>query len=395
MAAILNERSQYVDADGKPLLGGKVFIGKVGLDPVANPEDIFSNPGLTTPLLNPQPINALGMTTAQIYVEGRYSLRVEDKDEVQHQQSLTVGTEAGAGNALILFDVSGTNAISAKASPTITEYVNGQEYRFQVPSANTGQMSLNIDLVGFKDITDSLVGLATAGQWISVYFNSTTDKFYTASTDNFASPRPFGNTTPNTIKATTAEFTTSIKKTGGAVIITLGDTETLDNSDVKIPTNNTVLEAIAKAGVLQTVQTDFGTLAITSANIPDTTTVPQSTEGAEFMTQPITPKNAASTLYIEVHISGSCDSADSQIGALFKDSATSAIAGCHVNQSTGNQVGNMSFNKKIVAGSTSVQTFRVRCGGVTGTYRFNGNDSGVQSLGGISQSSIKITEVGP
>jgi len=174
MAAISNERSQYVDANGKPLLGGKIFIGKVGLDPVLNAEDIFSNPQLTTPLANPQIINSLGMATFQIFVKGRYSLKVEDVNAVQQQQSLTVGTEPGSAGPIILSNVSGTNAITATASPTITEYVNGQEYRFQALTDNTAQMSLDIDGIGAKDIAD---GVTKAGQWLSLYFNSVADNF--------------------------------------------------------------------------------------------------------------------------------------------------------------------------------------------------------------------------
>lgn len=177
MAAIFNERSQYVDANGKPLLGGKVFIGKVGLEPIDNPEAIFANPALSIPLDNPQDIDALGRTVNQIYVAGQYSIRVEDKDEGQNLLSLVVGVEPESGGVISLIDVQGFNAITAKASPPITAYVDKQEYLLTAEANNTLPMTLNINNVGIRSIEDSNIGLVKAGQIMSLIFNGFTDVF--------------------------------------------------------------------------------------------------------------------------------------------------------------------------------------------------------------------------
>ena len=50
MPAFIDENTQFSDSGGIPLAGGEVFIGKVGLDPVLNPEPIFSDRALTIAL---------------------------------------------------------------------------------------------------------------------------------------------------------------------------------------------------------------------------------------------------------------------------------------------------------------------------------------------------------
>lgn len=294
MAAIFNERSQYEDTQGRPLAGGKIFFGKVGLDPKLNPENIFSNPELTAALANPQILDTLGRATNQVYIEGRYSLRIEDVNELQIQETLIVGVDPGTSGPIILGNVQGTNALTATASPTITEYVNGQEYRLQVLTANTLQMSLNIDTVGVKNITDSLDGLVIAGQWLSVYFNSVNDVFDTASTRNLASPAPIGNETPNAIDGTIIKASTrlegilgstnpaaitgtvikantSFQGNGGAIITQFDNGTVNTNSPTRGVTQLAVKTWAAQKGAKAIIQGDIATGAIGQGELKTTT----------------------------------------------------------------------------------------------------------------------------
>jgi hypothetical protein len=56
MSQVFDEHEQHIDpTTGKLLVGGKVYIGVVGLDPKLNPKDVFDNRSLTAPPLG-QPI---------------------------------------------------------------------------------------------------------------------------------------------------------------------------------------------------------------------------------------------------------------------------------------------------------------------------------------------------
>jgi hypothetical protein len=94
MATILNEQAQYVDASGKPLVGGSVYIGDVGADPVLNPKAIFSDRAMTSALANPQTLDANGRTANKIWTDGKYSLQVNDINGVQVFQDIDRGESA-------------------------------------------------------------------------------------------------------------------------------------------------------------------------------------------------------------------------------------------------------------------------------------------------------------
>lgn len=160
MSARIDERTQFVDASGKPLVGGFIYIGTVDLDPVLNPKSIFSDRELTTALANPQTLDSFGRSTNKIWFSGKYSMKIEDSDNAQFLEDLDAGSIEEVGNT-ILTDVLGANTITANAVNTITSYVDGQTYIFTAVSNNTGATTLNIDSLGAKSIkknyTDELI----------------------------------------------------------------------------------------------------------------------------------------------------------------------------------------------------------------------------------------------
>lgn len=143
MASLLDEDPPYSDSGGIPLVGGKIFIGLVNLDPVLNPKNIFSDPELTNALANPQTINADGRATFRIFTDGEYSLKVEDINGGQHLQQLRRG-EAPGGQTVNLTNVQGTDNITADASPAITSLVDQTQYLLQAIGANGGAVTLKI-----------------------------------------------------------------------------------------------------------------------------------------------------------------------------------------------------------------------------------------------------------
>lgn len=83
--AIANPFPFFYDRYGRPLTGGKVYLGEAGEDPELAPVDAFFDVDLT--LAAAQPINVIGGlmsrdgSPARVFVdEGTYSIRVRDAD---------------------------------------------------------------------------------------------------------------------------------------------------------------------------------------------------------------------------------------------------------------------------------------------------------------------------
>ena len=148
----------------------------------------------------------------------------------------------------------------------------------------------------------------------------------------------------------------------------------------------------AYGAVLQVVNYQTGTLSTGTTTIPNDNTIPQNTEGTEFMTLAITPKSAANKLKIVVTAVISISTGQVGCVALFQDSTANAIAAVSnsvvaVNSQT------ITFTHYMTSGTTGSTTFKVRIGpGAAATVSFNGI-GGTQVLGGVCASSITIEEI--
>lgn len=148
--------------------------------------------------------------------------------------------------------------------------------------------------------------------------------------------------------------------------------------------------------VVQIVNTQTASSATGTTILPFDNTIPQITEGTEFMTLAVTPTNASSTLKIDVvcHlVSGTVNQWSSV--ALYQDSTANALnAGAGFNPTAGGGVP-IVITHYMTAGTTSATTFRIRGGpNAAATVTFNGN-AGAGIFGGVYFSSITITEYGP
>jgi hypothetical protein len=156
-------------------------------------------------------------------------------------------------------------------------------------------------------------------------------------------------------------------------------------------------KVIIRGEVAQTVNTTDGAVATGTTVLPYDDTIPQITEGDEYMTRAITPTNASSTLKIDVvcHLSHSTN-AQSMAAALFQDATANALASAvaaKVDQT--NSRACVVFTHYMTAGTTSATTFRIRGGNNgAGTTTFNGS-GGTRLHGGVLSSSITITEFLP
>ncbi len=160
-------------------------------------------------------------------------------------------------------------------------------------------------------------------------------------------------------------------------------------------TNCTGLPASGLAGqspVIQRVYTQTGTMATGTGAIPFDNTIPQISEGTEFMTLAITPTNASNILEIKVGLQFSANAVSNIIWALFKDATANALSSAWFSQTIIGAVDFGTLTHTMVAGTTSSTTFRVRIGATAGaTLTFNGYIS-ASHLGGSLNSNIVITE---
>jgi hypothetical protein len=146
--------------------------------------------------------------------------------------------------------------------------------------------------------------------------------------------------------------------------------------------------------VLQSVNSQTGAVATGSTTIPFDDTIPQNTEGTEFLSVSITPTKSTSKLLIQVVIVLSASTGNQFLAcALFQDSTANSLAvtNTYNNQATGTS--QLTLNYYMTAGTTSLTTFKVRAGGsAAGTFTLNGS-SGTRYYGGVTASSINIMEL--
>jgi hypothetical protein len=197
--------------------------------------------------------------------------------------------------------------------------------------------------------------------------------------------------------------------TGTSPLTTKGDLFTFStvNARLGVGANGTVLTAdsaeatglkwasSASSKFIQTVSTQTGAVATGSTAVPLDDTIPQNTEGTQFMSLSITPTSATNRLLIQVVANVTAASINALTTSLFVDSTADALATTYaVNRAAGDNFP-IVFNHNMVAGSTSAMEFKVRCGGDGGaTVTFNGS-GGVRRFGGVFASSITITEYTP
>lgn len=151
--------------------------------------------------------------------------------------------------------------------------------------------------------------------------------------------------------------------------------------------------ALATGVPVQMVGTTFSAVATGSTVIPNDDTIPQNTEGDQYMTQVITPKSTTNVLVIQCLAMMSHTAATAfLIGALFQDATANALAASAPLQTTATGICMVPVTHIMTAGTVSATTFKIRLGANgAGTTTFNGQ-SGGRYFGAIAKSSMIITE---
>lgn len=145
--------------------------------------------------------------------------------------------------------------------------------------------------------------------------------------------------------------------------------------------------------LIQQVYNAVTTASTLSSTIPFDDTIPQNTEGSEVLTQTITPKSATSILEIQVEIPYYVSSTiTAQVVALFQDSTANALAATWAAVGSNEGYNVLRLTHRMVSGTTSATTFKVRVGTSGGTVTINGQ-AGSRLLGGVMAARLFIKEI--
>lgn len=145
---------------------------------------------------------------------------------------------------------------------------------------------------------------------------------------------------------------------------------------------------------IQVARNDTGAVATGTTQTPNDDTIPQNTEGDQYMSQAITPSSAANVLDIDHRGQYVGSSINQIIVALHQDTTANALAAvAGGNNANANYMMPQAIAKKILAATTASTTFKIRAGlDGANTLTFNGS-SGGRKFGGVSLSYLQVAEV--
>ena len=145
--------------------------------------------------------------------------------------------------------------------------------------------------------------------------------------------------------------------------------------------------------IVQVVSVLDGEVNTKSVQLPVDDSIPQNTQGSEFMSLAITPTSATNLIVVQVTAMFGASISLITTMALFKDAISDAVAAQAVTINGSTEQGFLTLNYSELAGTTSPVTWKVRAGpSVLGTITFNGM-SGSRLFGGVANSGIHIYEI--
>jgi len=146
--------------------------------------------------------------------------------------------------------------------------------------------------------------------------------------------------------------------------------------------------------VIQSKRTSTGQLASGTTTVPLDDTIPQITEGVEFMTVAISPKGAPNLINATAkgYYAHTADNAF-VAQSIFRDSIANSLATSSAFMPFNGSSSEALTDVTVLAASTSSTTFRVRTGAQTaGDIQINGSN-GSRRYGGVLNSFIEVEEI--
>lgn len=151
----------------------------------------------------------------------------------------------------------------------------------------------------------------------------------------------------------------------------------------------------ASSKFVQNVYSLVTGVATGTTAIPFDDTIPQITEGDQYLTITITPGSAINILHFSVVLFGAVSTTQEITAALFKSGVSDALKAVAFFTPAVNGVIPLHLEHYMVAGATGALTFTVRAGpSASGTFTLNGN-GGARKFGGVAGSYISVDEYLP
>lgn len=403
-----NPKVQFFDDNGNPLAGGKVYTYEAN---TSTPKATYTSAIGNTANANPVILDSRG--EASIYLSGTYKIILKDSDDVQifsepdvsMMPYTTVEQSEWIDQSLTLTYSSAT--VFTVPSDLTASFVAGRRIK-AVVSAGTIygviKTSAYTTLTTVTCVWDSGAldsGLSDISLGLIMPTNTAYPNLYAlpryTTTQRDALTAAAGMAIYNTTNTKVEAYYSSGWQTVHAgTAPTIGDFTNMTHDHGDADDGGAIVwQGLPDGAVVQVVTYQTGAVATGSTVMPIDDTIPQNTEGNEYMTLAITPKATTNILVIDVIAQLSVASAQRIGGALFQDSTAGALAATSVGSTTNGwdaAVIPVHIRHTMVAGMTSATTFKFRAGaaGAT-TTTFNGQ-SGARLFGGVMASSITITE---
>lgn len=159
------------------------------------------------------------------------------------------------------------------------------------------------------------------------------------------------------------------------------------------PTNVVVNPKNRPGDVVQIVGNTTGAVATGTTVLPNDDTIPQNTEGDQYMTQAVTPTSASNLLRVAALLHLTNSATNSMAAALFQDTTAGALAVGAGRPTGAGAMCQVEVMHQMLAATTSSTTMKIRAGGTAaGTTTFNG-EGGARLYGGTLTSRLEITEI--
>ena len=333
-------------------------------------------------------VTMLAAPATSTSVVRRRNMALTRSTDYQDQGALPASTlDSDLDSAVLMIQQVNEKTDRAMVLPT---YVSGFSTELPTPIANYF-LRVNSAGTALELASEITPGALTVTPFIETLLNDSmqADARTTLGAAASGANTDITSITGNAATATTATNATNV--TGTIASAVTATTQTTGDNSTKVATTAFVRKFKQLA---QIVTTQTGAVATGTTIIPFDDTIPQSTEGDQFMSLAITPTNASSTLEIEVTAFFSPASSANQAMALFQDSTANALATSSQSQSP-NFMAEHTIKHVMTAGTTSETTFKIRSGNAAGyATTFNGLAS-ARYYGGNLASRITIKEYLP
>lgn len=163
LSAFAGAGAQFFDANGTPLVGGKLFVYTAG---TTTPATTWTTNSGAVANTNPIILDAAGRTPDEIWLNSgvTYKFVLKDANDVLigTYDNIPAIDDPTVFNNLIT--VTGTNTLIGTSVPPYTAYVAGMTLSFIPVANNTGAVTIDVDGLGAKNIYSGPSTALTGGE---------------------------------------------------------------------------------------------------------------------------------------------------------------------------------------------------------------------------------------